>query len=112
MTENKDILGKLLNGKTTAGGVLVILVMMGLSNLGVVGRGTAATPADLRVILEPMSVKMYERTEQFQKTQLEIISNQREIISLLQERSPLFENLIVTQRMMLDEIKEMRRNRP
>jgi hypothetical protein len=111
MAENKDVLGKLLNGKTTAGGVLTILVILGLNSLGVGGH-TSATPSDLRVILEPMTTKMYERSEQFQQTQLEIIANQKEIISLLQERSPLFENLIVTQRMMLDEIKEMRRNRP
>jgi hypothetical protein len=120
ITKKVSLLDKALNGKTTALGVLSILAVIGLQSMGVLSRGGGASAKDdMEVVLSPMIARMYERTEQFQKTQLEIITNQKSIMEilqkendLLQNRSIYFERISNIQSAMLDEIKEMRRNRP
>lgn len=109
MTERKDVIDKFLNGKTTTAGVLGILVILGLNSLGIGGSGQAASKNDVQTILNPIVAKMYERSEQTQTIQAEIISNQKLILIELRLFSENNLKMTMALQEVLGEVKEIRR---
>jgi hypothetical protein len=113
MAEQKDILGKLLNGKTTTAGVLGILVILGLNSLGIGGSsGRASSKEDVENVINPVVAKMYERSEQSERLKREIIENEKIILAnqtILMEKVA---TVTTIQQGMMEELREMRRGRP
>lgn len=111
MTEQKDILTKLLNGKTSAGALVLLLALTGLNTLGIGGM-RSATKEDVQTIINPVVATMYYRVDQSEKMKIEIIANQKLI---LVELRGLSENNLKTAmilEMLTTTLADIRRSKP